>query len=297
MVLIGINAVVWLVILATGGGRQPAGRHAGAAARRPVRGAAARRLLPGHPRGGLQRQRHLAVPASPTAPTGSWSPAMFTHVEIWHIGFNMLALWVLGPQLERRRPGPVPRALPPLRRSPARPLVLLARRESSASTLGASGAIFGLMGALLVLASRSRQRPGHPDAGSASTSSSPSSAAAISWQGHLGGFLGGARDRRGPRLRPAAAAYAVAGARPGRRSPSRWSCAIVAARLVLALTDSSPATVLHSCGLTCGELHRVVLHRLCPHAVQTMTLTRPISSGRVTVEAVTGAATPSGWRR
>ena len=25
---------------------------------------------------------------------------MFTHVQIWHIGFNMLALWVLGPQLE-----------------------------------------------------------------------------------------------------------------------------------------------------------------------------------------------------
>ena len=26
--------------------------------------------------------------------------APFTHVEVWHIGFNMLALWVLGPQLE-----------------------------------------------------------------------------------------------------------------------------------------------------------------------------------------------------
>ncbi len=25
---------------------------------------------------------------------------MFTHVQVWHIGFNMLALWVLGPQLE-----------------------------------------------------------------------------------------------------------------------------------------------------------------------------------------------------
>ena len=24
----------------------------------------------------------------------------FTHLELWHIGFNMLALWVLGPQLE-----------------------------------------------------------------------------------------------------------------------------------------------------------------------------------------------------
>ena len=25
---------------------------------------------------------------------------MFTHVELWHIGFNMLALYILGPQLE-----------------------------------------------------------------------------------------------------------------------------------------------------------------------------------------------------
>ena len=24
----------------------------------------------------------------------------FSHVAIWHLGFNMLALWVLGPQLE-----------------------------------------------------------------------------------------------------------------------------------------------------------------------------------------------------
>jgi membrane associated rhomboid family serine protease len=26
--------------------------------------------------------------------------AMFTHVQLWHIGFNMLALYALGPQLE-----------------------------------------------------------------------------------------------------------------------------------------------------------------------------------------------------
>ena len=25
---------------------------------------------------------------------------MFPHVDVWHIGFNMLALWFLGPQLE-----------------------------------------------------------------------------------------------------------------------------------------------------------------------------------------------------
>ena len=26
--------------------------------------------------------------------------SMFTHVAVWHIAFNMMALWVLGPQLE-----------------------------------------------------------------------------------------------------------------------------------------------------------------------------------------------------
>ena len=116
---------------------------------------------------------------------------MFTHVEIWHIGFNMLALWFLGPQLELA-----------LGRARFLALYLLSGLAGSAlvcgwppspaATLGASGAIFGLMGALLVVASRSaatcstilmlarHQRRPH-------RSSFPD----ISWQGHLGGFLGG----------------------------------------------------------------------------------------------------------
>ena len=70
MVLIALNAAVWLAILATGG-RQPAGRLAGAA--HP----AAVRSVPGgsvdvdqavvHRAGG-----DLAARVSPTAPTGSW---------------------------------------------------------------------------------------------------------------------------------------------------------------------------------------------------------------------------------
>src|SRR6187401_1159837 len=76
---------------------------------------------------------------------------MFTHVEIIHIGFNMLALWILGPQLEAV-----------LGRTRFILLYLLSGLVGSATvywfsaettpTLGASGAIFGLMGALLVVA-------------------------------------------------------------------------------------------------------------------------------------------------
>ena len=75
----------------------------------------------------------------------------FTHVEVWHIGFNMLALWVLGPQLELA-----------LGRARFLALYFLSALAGSAlvywlggtttATLGASGAVFGLMGALLVLA-------------------------------------------------------------------------------------------------------------------------------------------------
>ena len=59
-------------------------------------------------------------------------------------------------------------------------------------TFGASGAIFGLMGALLVVAVKvGGNVSADRDAGCSSTPSSPSPFPNISWQGHLGGFLGG----------------------------------------------------------------------------------------------------------
>ena len=84
----------------------------------------------------------------------------FTHVELWHFGFNMLALWVLGPQLEAAI-------------GRTRFLVLYFGSALAGSamvywfspvggyTLGASGAIFGLMsGACSWSPTRSGQRPG-----------------------------------------------------------------------------------------------------------------------------------------
>jgi membrane associated rhomboid family serine protease len=77
----------------------------------------------------------------------------FSHEEIWHIGMNMLALWVLGPQLEAA-----------LGRSRFLALYLLSALGGSTLTyviadpqqasLGASGAIFGLFGAMVVLIRR-----------------------------------------------------------------------------------------------------------------------------------------------
>ncbi|MEU0360132.1 rhomboid family intramembrane serine protease [Streptomyces cyaneofuscatus] len=79
--------------------------------------------------------------------------SMFLHQEVWHIGFNMLGLWWLG--------GPLEAALGRVRYLA---LYLLSGLAGSALTyliaapnqpsLGASGAIFGLLGATAVLMRR-----------------------------------------------------------------------------------------------------------------------------------------------
>jgi membrane associated rhomboid family serine protease len=153
-----------------------------------------------------------------TTPDGQWVGVaagdywqlvtnMFTHVEVWHIGFNMLALWLLGPQFEL--------AMGRLR---FLALYLMSGLASAAcvmwlsgvhsSTLGASGAIFGLMGALLVLAIKvNGDVRGVVSWIAANFVLTFLLGSFISWQGHLGGFLGGVvlgavlvyapRERRG----------------------------------------------------------------------------------------------------
>jgi membrane associated rhomboid family serine protease len=116
---------------------------------------------------------------------------MFTHVAVWHIAFNMFALWVLGPQLELA-----------VGRARFLALYFLSGLAGSAvvvwagpaygGTHGASGAIFGLMGALLVVA----YKVGGDVRGIMTWIGINAVITVlfinnISWQGHLGGFLGG----------------------------------------------------------------------------------------------------------
>ncbi|TNM38463.1 rhomboid family intramembrane serine protease [Nocardioides albidus] len=205
--LIGINVVVWAAIMATGrygsriyelfalaatgscregdGGYYPfvdqAGCHAGATAR----------WVDGVSDGAF------------------WQlfTSMFTHVEPWHLGFNMLALWVLGPQLETI-----------LGRGRYLALYLLSGLVGSVAvywlsaeqttTVGASGAIFGLMGALVVVGLKVGGNVQSLLVWIGINVALTFTLSNVSWQGHFGGLVGGAaiaavlvfapRERRTP---------------------------------------------------------------------------------------------------
>jgi membrane associated rhomboid family serine protease len=173
-VLIGINAVVFVLLLLS----------AGNGIRDQLW------LLPSCQVDGVP----VCSPAQPTVAGGAlWQlvTSYFTHLQFWHIGFNMLALYVLGPQLEGL-----------LGRARFLALFLLSGLFGSLAvywlspvdqpTIGASGAIFGLMGALLVVAVKVRANV-QALLGLLAVNAliTVIGAGYISWQGHLGGFVGG----------------------------------------------------------------------------------------------------------
>jgi membrane associated rhomboid family serine protease len=141
---------------------------------------------------------------------GAWWQVVtsaFTHVSPIHIGLNMLSLYILGPMVESVMGRVRFLAIYGVSAITGSAGVMLFS-DPHAPTLGASGAIFGLLGALGVIAYKVRG-----DVGTIAiwlvlnlviTFSVPN----ISWQGHLGGLVGGAlvagaivyapRSRRGP---------------------------------------------------------------------------------------------------
>ena len=193
LVLIAVNAATWLLLLGTGGQRSEwFARLALLAEGHCIPAGRPDQFFPN-----ATSENVCAVYAG-----GQWIPGVadgaywqlvtsaFTHVEIWHIGFNMLALWFLGPQLEM--------AIGRLRFLALYLLSALAGStavywlsEPMVPTLGASGAVFGLMGALLVLAHKvggqTQQILIWLGINAVITFTFPN----ISWQGHLGGLLGG----------------------------------------------------------------------------------------------------------
>lgn len=133
---------------------------------------------------------------------GSWMPGVadgawwqlltsgFTHIEIMHIGMNMLALWFLGPPVERALGRTRFLAIYLLSLVAASVSVMLFT-GSNTTTMGASGAIFGLIGALLLLT----LKVGGDFRGVlfwlGINVVFTFVGAGISWQGHLGGLVGG----------------------------------------------------------------------------------------------------------
>jgi len=186
-VLIALNVAVWIAITATGGNGS---RLVDWLALRP---------------NGLCVNGYNGQDISSSAcdaAGGTWLPgvvdgaywqlvtSMFTHVSIVHIGFNMLALWVLGPQLELAVGRVRFLALYFLSGLAGSALVYWLSSEYG-STIGASGAIFGLMGALLIVALKVGGDVRGVLTWVGINFVITVVVANISWQGHLGGFVGG----------------------------------------------------------------------------------------------------------
>ncbi|MEV0260558.1 rhomboid family intramembrane serine protease [Streptomyces sp. NPDC050617] len=133
------------------------------------------------------------LPGEVGVANGQWYrllTSMFAHQEIWHIGFNMLSLWWLGPPLEAA-----------LGRARFLALFLVAGLGGNAlayllspqnmGTLGASGAIFGMLGATAVLMRRLNYDMRPVIALLALNLLFTFTFAGISWQAHLGGLVVG----------------------------------------------------------------------------------------------------------
>lgn len=174
--LIGANLLVFLLVIATGGSD-----------------GVVRWLFALIPVGGTALVNGQLQTVQGVADGAYWQlvTSMFTQVELWHIGFNMVALYIIGPQLEAI-----------LGRGRFLALYLLSGLVGSAavywwaapasSTVGASGALFGLMAALLVVAFKVRgDVQGLLVLIGINAAITIFGRGYISWQGHLGGFLGG----------------------------------------------------------------------------------------------------------
>jgi len=126
--------------------------------------------------------------------TGEWwriVTSAFLHGGIIHLAFNMFLLWMIGHQLERIQ-GPV-RYLGLVLGSLTAGSLGVMLIEPLARTVGASGAVFGVMGATVALQVRRGISPWSTGIGSLLvvnlifTFARPN----ISIGGHLGGLLGG----------------------------------------------------------------------------------------------------------
>lgn len=116
----------------------------------------------------------------------------FAHVDPTHLLFNLLAIYFLGPMLEAALGRTRFLAVYLVSALSASALVM-ALSDPEAQTLGASGAVFGLMGALLVVGWKvgaDLRTIGFWLLLNLAFTFVASSA--ISWQGHLGGLAGGA---------------------------------------------------------------------------------------------------------
>jgi membrane associated rhomboid family serine protease len=171
-VLIGINVAVFMVIQLTGALGSPVLQRLAMVGETSV------------PSGGGLREG--------VAEGAVWRllTSVFVHVQPLHLLFNMVALWIFGPMLESLL-GRVRFTGLYLMCGLAGSVLVYLLASPASYTVGASGAVFGLLGAALVISLRRgydiRWLLGLLAINAVFSLLGPG----ISWQGHLGGFLAG----------------------------------------------------------------------------------------------------------
>ena len=197
MILIAINVLVWAAINVSGrygsrlyelfAFRQRASCASDDGGIYPIADTQARCALVHRLTG---QSAHWVLGVSDGAP---WQllTSVFTHVELWHIGANMFSLYVVGTQLE-----------PALGKLRFLAIYLLSGLAGSAlvywvadptvPTVGASGAIFGLLGAIMVFYLKARQPLQQIIILLVINFAITFTIPGISWGAHVGGFIGGA---------------------------------------------------------------------------------------------------------
>lgn len=192
LALIGLNLVVWGLIMLAGGSAgslddllalQPGGMCLDAAD--PTR------WFPGVTEG-----------AQCTAVGGAWRPGMsggawwqvltsaFTHLEPIHLAMNMLSLWFLGPPMEAAL-GRVRFLAVYLLAAVAGSAAVMWLSAPATQTLGASGAVFGLIGSLIVVGLKVKADLQVAFTWLGINLVYTFVGSGISWQGHIGGLVGG----------------------------------------------------------------------------------------------------------
>jgi membrane associated rhomboid family serine protease len=168
--------------------------------------------------------RFALVPAA--VAHGQWYrlvTAAFLHYGIFHIGFNMYALWIVGPQLEAVL-GRLRYVVLYLLAGIGGGILSVALGPVGEQAAGASGAIFGLFAALYVVARHLKLATSGIAVTIVANLVFTFAVPNIDWRGHVGGLLTGAA---------LAAVFAFAPRGPRRERVQALGVAMVAAVLAV----------------------------------------------------------------
>jgi membrane associated rhomboid family serine protease len=167
-VLVGLNVLVFLITLSSGAG-----------------------LLSGDPGRSTVYDRFALIPVD--VAHGQWYrlfTAAFLHYGILHILFNMYALYLIGPQLEAVL-GKLRFVALYLLAGLGGSLLSMALGPLNEQAAGASGAIFGLFGALYIVTRHLNLQTGGIAVTIAINLVFSFSISNIDWRGHVGGLVTG----------------------------------------------------------------------------------------------------------